>query len=67
MLHVICRETRSADGRVQYDPDRFRVRLEPIEIDDQRLKGVWGDVLYRISLRAVDPKTQDSWRLRFRR
>ena len=47
-----------------YDPGRFRVQIEEIIIDDARLAGVWGDVLYRINLRATEPKPKDSWRLR---
>lgn len=57
----------SGSGKVQYDTDRFRAHIEKIEIDDARLAGVWGDALYRISLRATDPKPKDSWSLRITR
>ena len=54
----------SGSGKVLYDAGRFRVQIEEITIDDARLAEIWGNVLYRISLRATDPKPKDSWRLR---
>jgi len=54
----------SGSGLVLYDPGRFRVQVEEITIDDARLASVWGDILYRINLRARSPKPKDSWRLR---
>jgi len=54
----------SGSGRVLYPSERFRVRIEEIEIEDARLAGVWGHALYRISLRATDPKRKDSLHLR---
>lgn len=57
-------DLESASGKVLYDADRFRVQVDTVEIEDARLAGIWGDALYRINLRARNPKTEDSWRLR---
>lgn len=56
-----------ASGKVLYDADRFRIRIEKVEQEDARLAGIWGDALYRINFRATDPKPKDSWRLRITR
>jgi len=60
-------DLNSASGKVLYDSDRFRAQIETIEQDDSRLAGIWGDALYRVNLRAIDPKPKDSWRLRITR
>ncbi|HAA76301.1 TPA: heparinase [Candidatus Latescibacteria bacterium] len=60
-------DCQTGTGRVLYDADRFRVQVETVEMEDSRLAGIWGDVLYRINLRATDPKPKDSWRLRITR
>ena len=57
----------SGSAKVLYDADRFRAQIEEVPLDDKRLAGVWGDALYRINLRATDPKPKDSWRLRVTR
>lgn len=42
--------TRPLD--VRYDPQQFGASVETIEIDDARLKPVWGDRVYRVVLTA---------------
>ncbi len=54
----------TGSGTILYDAEHFRPHVEPIEIDDPRLAGIWGSVLYRVNLRALAPKPKDSWRLR---
>ena len=39
--------------------------VEPIEIKDDRLRGVWGDRIYRVLLKSANPKVKDEWRLAF--
>jgi hypothetical protein len=57
----------SGSGHVLYDADRFRVQVEDVPVNDDKLAGVWGDCLYRVRLRARDPRLKDSWRIRITR
>ncbi len=42
---------------MQYDANLFQVVITPIAIQDARLLQVWGDTLYRVSLKAAIPET----------
>ena len=61
-----CRVTIEGPGKlsladtvqVAYDGAVFTPRVEEIAIEDSRLRGVWGDRLYRILLRAENPPRQ---------
>jgi hypothetical protein len=46
-------------------PEDFTVKTEEIEIEDERLKSVWGNKLYRILLIPEQHKQKDQWELRF--
>jgi hypothetical protein len=48
---------------IVYDPRQLEAKTEEIPIDDQRLKSVWGDRLYRILLKADNPPTESTWDL----
>ena len=53
--------------RMIYD-NRLTLAVETIELDDSRLRGSWGEKLYRITLRATtDSPLQDKWILRITR
>ena len=54
----------SGFSKVLYEADRFQPQVDEVELEDPRLAQIWGPVLYRITLRATDPKPKDSWRLR---
>ena len=54
----------SGFSKVLYEADRFQPQVDEVELEDPRLAQIWGPVLYRINLRATDPKPKDSWRLR---
>jgi len=49
-------------ARISYDP-ALSPSVEEIKIDDSRLHKVWGDRLYRVLLRAVNPPQQGKWTL----
>jgi hypothetical protein len=48
--------------RVAYDAALTPV-IEEIKLEDARLKGVWGDRVYRILLRAQNPPRSGKWQL----
>jgi hypothetical protein len=53
----------SGKVRVRFDSAIFSPSVEEIKLDDTRLKGAWGDRLFRILLVAEKPKVRDSWRV----
>lgn len=50
----------SGSGTLEYDPATVRVSIETMTIDDPRLKGTWGDLLYRIVFEFVQPGSSGS-------
>jgi hypothetical protein len=54
----------SGQAQVYYDADKLTVSTEEITIGDGRLKGIWGNRLNRIMLRAKNPLEEDTWTLR---
>jgi hypothetical protein len=50
--------------RVKYD-GALKPSVEEIQIEDGRLRGTWGDRLYRVLLRADRPPARAKWTLRF--
>ena len=50
--------------RVIYDPQTFEPVVEEIKIEDGRLRSTWGDRLFRILLRAENPKMSAVWTMR---
>lgn len=55
----------SLDGKVRvgYDSALSPV-VEEIQLQDDRLRGVWGESIYRILLRAANPAQAGKWTLR---
>ncbi len=51
--------------RVRYDASVLKPAVEEIPIEDGRLRGTWGDRLYRILLRADRPGAAGKWTLLF--
>ncbi len=41
--------------------------VETIPLDDERLRGVWGPSLWRVTLRPREAVTAETWRLTVRR
>jgi hypothetical protein len=48
---------------VRYDPRVFSATTEAIEIEDARLKPVWGERVHRIILAATAPGVRGNWTL----
>jgi hypothetical protein len=48
---------------VRYDPTTFAVAVEAIPIEDDRLRPVWGERIYRVVLTALTPTARGDWTL----
>ena len=62
-------EARDADKSgavvdVLYDKGKLTPQLEPIVVEDGRLRGVWPETITRILLKATQPPTEDTWTLK---
>ena len=55
----------SLEGRVRIAHDAsLAPSVEEIKLDDPRLRGVWGERIYRVLLRAASPARQGQWSMR---
>lgn len=61
---IIIRDVNGAGIRVEYDTTRLTAEVEPMEMTDDRLAGVWGKQLYRILLKANEAVSREVWRMR---
>lgn len=55
----------SVNVAVRYDAAKLKPTTEEVALKDPRLRGAWGEHLYRILFRAANPGTQGGWNLRF--
>jgi hypothetical protein len=51
--------------RARYDGAVLKASVEEIPIEDARLRGSWGDRLYRVLLKAERPPMRAKWSMRF--
>ncbi len=51
--------------RLHYDAGTLTPSIEGIPLEDARLRGAWGERLYRIMLRAQEPPDQATWVFQF--
>jgi hypothetical protein len=51
--------------RIAYDAQVFTPVVEEIKLEDSKLRGEWGDRLFRILLRAQNPPARALWTTRF--
>jgi hypothetical protein len=58
-------DTDAGPVRVEYEGPELMGDGEPIQITDTRLGGVWGERLYRVLLKAVNPPQSGEWRFTF--
>ncbi len=71
-LMTPCQVTQEGAGRlslqgrakVLYDTAAFAPVVEEIKLEDSRLRGSWGERLYRILLKAQNPPAAGSWTTR---
>ena len=67
---IALKEREMVEGRVsggavlRYAADRLAAAVEEVAVEDRRLRGIWGEKLFRIVLKAEGPAREDSWRLR---
>jgi hypothetical protein len=54
----------SGAAQLHYDAEKLTASIEEISIEDSRLKGIWGDRLTRVLLKAKNPLVKDTWELR---
>ncbi len=52
---------------VKYEKNKFRVDIETIPLEDDRLRSSWGDRLYRILLTAKEKSLKDEFSIRVER
>lgn len=67
LARAIADERESGSATLRYDGSKFSAAVEPVTIDDIRLKQVWGQHLFRIVLTATNPAQSDRWSLRVMR
>lgn len=49
---VYIRINNGTEVALMYEPSRFELQVEPVELTDPRLSKVWGDRIYRLSFKA---------------
>lgn len=49
---VHIRINNGTEASLMYEPSRFELQVEPVELTDPRLSKVWGDRIYRLSFKA---------------
>ncbi len=50
---------------LQYEPDKLSLKIEAIDMNDDRLLKIWGRRLYRILLKSKSATRRDTWTLQF--
>lgn len=62
-------KTQDSEGvgiRIEYDTVHLIAEVEPIELTDDRLAGVWGKQLYRVLLKSKEAVSEGCWRMTVR-
>jgi hypothetical protein len=63
VTHEPGRVTLAGRVRIAHDPT-LTASVEEIRLEDDRLRGVWGERIYRVLLRATNPPKAAKWTLR---
>ena len=58
---VVVLDVNGDSMQLDYDSGQFDAVLETVELDDQRLRNVWGDTVYRLSLNAKDKQLKGKY------
>ena len=53
--------------RISFSDDLFTAKIEPIKIEDNRLRSSWGEEIYRIVLTLENPEVEGVYMVEFRR
>lgn len=56
----------TASLAIRYDANALGFKIEPIDIEDPRLKGIWGPRLHRILFTHASPKAKGNTEIEFR-
>ena len=54
-------EVNGQKALLEYSPAMFEATLEPVQLTDPRLSNVWGETIYRLSLKAKQLKTNATY------
>lgn len=54
-------EVNGQKALLEYSPALFEATLEPVQLTDPRLSDVWGETIYRLSLKAKQLKTNANY------
>ena len=70
-LMTPCQVKRTGSGelaagpvRVLFDGTALKAAVEEIPLEDSRLRGSWGERMYRVLLEAENPPVRGEWRVR---
>jgi len=64
---IVLQNEQGGKVQLEYDEGLFDVTSERIAIEDQRVRRVWGNELFRILLKAKAPASGGSWAMRIRK
>ncbi|MFW5437662.1 heparinase II/III domain-containing protein [Paenibacillus apiarius] len=64
---VLHHEAGRGKARMSYDETLWDIRVEPIALEDERLRTAWGDTLYRLIMSARRPIHAESWQFVLKR
>jgi hypothetical protein len=56
-------DRRTGEAHIEFDPDALNASVEPIPIEDSKLRGIWGEKLHRINLAAAAPQKKGTCRI----
>ena len=54
----------SGAAQIHYESDKLAASIEEIIVEDRRLRGIWGDRLTRIVLKAKNLSQKDAWKIK---
>ena len=60
---VLELENKGIKAFLKYNPGKVTLDIETIDLEDEWLKPVWGDRIYRILLRSKNPPLNDKWNI----
>ena len=70
VIHYQPKDGKTIDFVVKYDPKQFRASIEKVKLETEEDNGIrtkWGDVIHRITLEAITPKTKDTYKLEIKK
>ncbi|MDF2962210.1 MAG: hypothetical protein K0S39_3945 [Paenibacillus sp.] len=63
---IVLQNEHGEQVQLEYDEDLFAASSESIAIEDQRLRRVWGNELFRILLKSKAPVSNGNWAMTIR-